>query len=97
VIRHVALFHFVPGTSAEAIDAIDRALAELPGSIEEIVEYRFGRDLDWLTGNADYVVVADFASREDWASYLSDPRHVAVSKNVIAPVLETMTRVQFSW
>lgn len=97
MIRHVALFHFEPGTSAEAIDAIDRALAELPGSIDEIIDYRFGRDLGLAAGNADYVVVADFASREDWASYLSHPRHVAVIEAVIAPVLETVTRVQFSW
>lgn len=97
MIRHVAVFRFVPGTSAEAIDAIDRALAELPDSIDEIVEYRFGRDLGWISGNADYVVVADFASREDWASYLSHPSHVAVSQDVIAPVLASMTRVQFSW
>lgn len=97
MIRHVALFHFVPGASSEAIDAIDRALAELPDSIDEIVEYRFGRDLGWMSGNADYGVVADFASREDWASYLSHPRHVAVVEGVIAPVLESVTRVQFSW
>lgn len=97
MIRHVALFHFVPGTSAAAVDAIDRALAELPDTIDEIVEYRFGRDLEWITGNADYVVVADFASRDDWAAYLSHPRHVAVVEDVIAPVLGTVARVQFSW
>ena len=97
MIRHVALFHFVPGTSTEAIDAIDRALAELPDTVDEIVDYRFGRDLGLIAGNADYVVVADFASQEDWASYMSHPRHVAVIEAVIAPVLETVTRVQFSW
>ena len=97
MIRHVALFHFVPGTSTADIDAIDRALAELPDTIDEIVEYRFGRDLEWLPGNADYVVVADFASRDDWASYLAHPHHVAVVEDVIAPVLDTVTRVQFSW
>lgn len=95
MIRHVAVFRFVPGTSDEAIDGIDEALGRLPTVIPDIVAYRFGRDLGWSPDNADYVVVADFASQDDFTAYLSHPDHVAVVTGTIAPVLDVVTRVQY--
>lgn len=78
------------------MDRIDEALGGLPTSIDAIATYRFGRDLGWDDGNADYVVVADFASQDDFTAYLTHPDHVHVVEQVISPILDTVTRVQFS-
>ncbi|MEZ5175476.1 MAG: Dabb family protein [Acidimicrobiia bacterium] len=95
MIRHIAMFTFNDGVAPDAIDAIDSRLAELPGLIDEIVEYCFGRDLRLTDTTADYAVVADFATEADYATYSAHPAHVAVVREVIAPVVAAISRVQF--
>jgi|HigsolmetaAR206D_1030411.scaffolds.fasta_scaffold40175_2 hypothetical protein len=97
MIRHVVLFRFTPETTAADVEAIADALRELPAAIPEIAAYRFGTDLGINEGNADFAVVADFASTEDYLTYRDHPRHQAVIKEHIAPHLAERTAVQFAF
>ncbi|MEN8115002.1 MAG: Dabb family protein [Actinomycetota bacterium] len=93
--HHVAMFRFAEGTTAEQIDAVDAALAELPAVIDVLVGYRFGRDAG-ITDNAwDYVVVADLAGPEDFPVYRDHPQHRAVVEDVMKPLVVEASRIQF--
>jgi hypothetical protein len=61
----------------------------------EIRDYRFGPDLGVNEGNADFVVVADFDSLDDYLVYCDHPDHRAVVNETIRPLLADRTAVQY--
>jgi hypothetical protein len=95
-VRHVSVLTFVDGTSDEQVAAIEAALAGLPGETGVILDYHYGRDLGIDDGNHHFVVIADFASAEDYATYRDHPAHRAVLAELIRPVLATRAAVQYS-
>ncbi len=92
--RHVALFRFVPDTTAEQIAAIADGLAALPTQIPEIRRYRFGPDAGGVEGNWDYAVVADFDDRAGWEVYAPHPAHQAFIAERMRPVLADRAALQ---
>lgn len=96
MIRHVVLFRFRPGTAPADLEAIVEGLARLPDAIAQIAAYHFGRDLAINEGNADFVVVADFADVDDYLTYRDHPQHRALIAERIAPHVESRTAVQFA-
>ena len=97
MIRHAALFMWKPGTTLAQLRAVEDALARLPGEIPEIAAYRFGPDLGLTEGNADFAVVADFASAEDRRVYSRHPAHVRVIEEYILPVRESRVVLQYEF
>ena len=95
MIRHVVLLNWKENTSAEAIQAVTDTLAKLPGLIAEIQSYQFGPDMAIYEGNADYVVVAEFASEEDFKAYVVHPDHNGMMKEVAMPIMESFSSAQF--
>lgn len=95
MIRHVVMFRWKPGTTAADVAEVSAALARLPGTIPEIVEFQFGSDLRILEGNADFAVSGVFESPEAFLAYRNHPDHVAFMTDVLAPRLEQRLAVQF--
>jgi hypothetical protein len=95
MIRHVAMFTFVDGVTDDDVRAIDEGLAGLPGVIDAIRSYSFGRDLGFSDTNYDYAVVGEFDSRADLDVYSAHPEHVRVLETCIKPVLKDVVRIQF--
>jgi Stress responsive A/B Barrel Domain len=93
-LRHVVMFRFVEGTTAEQRQGIATALSGLPGAIPEIAAYGFGDDAGINDGNWDFAVVADFASTEDYLVYRDHPIHRAAIADHIAPVTAVRAAVQ---
>ncbi|MEN8235774.1 MAG: Dabb family protein [Actinomycetota bacterium] len=93
--HHVAMFRFAEGTTDEQVDAVDAALAALPGVIDVLVGYRFGRDAGVTDGAWDYVVVADLAGSEDFPTYRDHPQHRAIVEDVVKPLVVEAARIQF--
>ena len=93
--RHTVLLRFKEGTSEEQIQSVLDGLATMPGEIDLIRRYEFGRDLGIMEGNPEIALVADFDSVEDWRTYLAHPAHKAMVAERITPILESMTRVQY--
>lgn len=73
--RHVVMFRWNDEVTDEQLVATSAALDALPAAIEQIVEYRHGPDQQLADGNFDYVVVADFASVDDYLVYRDHPEH----------------------
>jgi hypothetical protein len=95
MIHHVAMFRFEEGITAEQVEAATTALKELPLQIDVLVRYRCGADLNMMDGSWDFVVVADVADADDFATYRDHPAHRAVVTNFMAPIIAEGARVQF--
>ena len=97
MLRHVAVFRWVEGTSSAEVDAFASALAGLPALIPEIRAYRFGPDAGLgLSANADFAVVADFDDVEGYATYAAHPAHQDVIVRLLRPLVAERLSVQFT-
>ena len=95
VIRHVSLFSFAEGVTAERREAVTTALNGLAVAIPELRDYRFGPDAGMSAGNFDYAVVADFDDVDGYLAYRDHPEHRRVLVDVIAPIISARSAVQF--
>jgi hypothetical protein len=92
--RHVVMFRW---TDESTPDDRERAIAGLRAFAEQVRDLgtaRIGVDAGLDQGNFDVVVVADFADRATYLRYAADPRHLAMSKEHVAPILAVRAAVQ---
>jgi hypothetical protein len=94
MILHVVTFTFRDDVTSPQVDAVDAALAELPGRIGELRSYSHGRDLGLRTGNGNYAVVAVVDDAEGLAGYLDHPDHVRAVQTYVQPLTVTRQAVQ---
>lgn len=95
MIRHVVLIKWKDETDPAKVEAAASALAEMPVLMPFIRRYDTGKDLG-VTGSHDFAIVADFDSIEDYQTYADHTDHKAVIAAFIAPILESMARIQFT-
>jgi hypothetical protein len=94
-LRHIALLNFKSGTTENQIQAVLDGLAAMPETMDFIRRYEFGRDLEIMKGNPEVALVADFDSADHWHKYQNHPDHQRLVKEVIGPILDSLTRVQY--
>lgn len=94
MIRHTVLIA-CDGADEAAVDRIVAELRALPPLVPAIAAYTVGRNLGLDGSNADVVVIADFASIDDYRAYGAHPEHVRVVEEHIAPVATGLNRAQF--
>jgi len=95
-VRHVVLFNWAEGTAPEQIAALCEGLARLPGLVPEIADYRFGADLGINQGNAQFAVVADFASEQHYLTYRDHPEHRQLIADLVTPIVASRLAIQFA-
>ena len=93
--RHVVLFTWNDSVDDEHLAAVEAGLATLPGLIPEIADYRFGVDAGVNEGNFDFVVVADFASVDDYLVYRDHPDHRALIADLVTGNVAARAAVQY--
>ena len=96
MIRHVAMFRWKDGVSADHAEHTAAALRALPAAIPQLVSYHVGPDLGINKGNFDFCVVAEVHSYEAFEAYRDHPQHQAVLQEYITPHVEQRVAVQFS-
>lgn len=92
--RHVVSFRWTADSSADQRAAAVAALEGLARDVADLGRLTVGVDAGVSDGNADAVVVVDFAERADYLAYATDPRHVAVVTEHIRPILAERVAVQ---
>ncbi len=97
MLRHVVLFRWKEGTTADQIQAITTGLRGLPAVIPEIAGYQCGPDLGVVEGNFEYGIVADFANEADWLVYRQHPVHLAVIAERITDHVAERAAVQYEF
>lgn len=93
--RHVVMFRFADGVADGHVERVAAGLSALPAKIPEIISYRHGPDLGVSEGTYDYVVVADFASHDDFLTYRHHPDHVALIADYITGAVTERASVQY--
>jgi hypothetical protein len=93
--RHVVLIRWKPESTAAQRAAVPAALLELPGQISQLRRYQLGADAGVDPGNADFAIVAEFDSADDYRIYRDHPSHRQVIETLIRPILESRMAVQY--
>jgi len=77
VLRHVVLFRFKQGTSAEQIRKIEDAFCALPGKIKAICGFEWGTDVsvENLSDGFTHCFIVTFPNEQARAEYLAHPEH----------------------
>ena len=97
MIRHVVTLTFKSETQEESIARMIESLHTLPPIIKEIRSYTLGRDLNLAADTADFAIVADFDTVEDFKVYATHPTHLQVIREVIKPHVVKRTALQFEF
>ena len=97
MIRHVVVFTWKPGMTAEQVGEIATELRSLVTTIPTIRAYTCGPDLGITQGNADFAVAADFDDEAGFVSYRDDPRHRDIIQRLINPFVAQRFALQFEF
>lgn len=91
MLTHVVLFKFKPETTAEQAGQLETGLKGLPTVIDEIREFRVGRDIIRSERSYDLGLVSGFADLAAMQRYQVHPAHQqvvamvkAICSNVVA-------------
>lgn len=94
MIRNVVMGRLRSGVSAAEIEPGLQALRDLT---VEGVEFTLvaGVDAGLRDGNAGYALTCDFADEDAYRVYDADAEHNRIRREMIAPLSESVERVQF--
>ena len=79
MLHHVVLMKFRPGVADEQVEALEKALDDLPNRIVEIQTYEFGRDVLDSERSWDFALISGFANLTTLQIYQRHPDHQAVA------------------
>jgi hypothetical protein len=96
MIRHMVLFRWKEGTTAEQVEAVSAALRTLPGLVPEIRHYSFGKDVGVNPGTFDYGVTALFDSVDGYLAYRDHPEHQRIVQQLVMPNVAERAACQFA-
>ncbi|NND04176.1 MAG: Dabb family protein [Acidimicrobiia bacterium] len=95
MIRHVAMFTWAESADGDAIRQMAVELDTMPANVAGILNYEHGDDLQLGPGTADYVLVADFDTVEDYQAYAKHPYHLDFIEHRVKPIVANISRVQY--
>ncbi len=84
MITHIVLFKFKPETTEAQVRQLAEGLGGLPDVIEEIREFRFGRDVLRTERSYDFGLVSSFEDIAALQRYQVHPEHQKVVAHVKA-------------
>ncbi len=96
VLHHIVVIRLKEGTSEEQAETVLAALAALPAAVPQIRSFTCGRNLGLTPNAADLAFHATFDNADDFAAYRAHPAHVAFGTEVLRPVMESVTPIQFT-
>ncbi len=94
MLKHVVFMKFKEGVTESQIEDLENSLALLPGAIEEIREFNFGRDVIRSERSYDFALVSAFDDLDALQRYQVHPDHQRVVSKVKA-VTEKILAVDF--
>lgn len=95
LLRHVNLFTWADGASAEAVAALGAELDRMAAEIPEVRSVRYGPDLRLMDGNVDFVVEEEFDDADAFRRYLAHPAHDRMVREFLRPILASRHAVQY--
>ena len=96
MIRHVVLMTWKDAISDEQLARVNEAFRAMPERVPGIVNSSFGPDLSIFPGNADYLLMLDFESEEDFKNYVAHPAHAELMESVTGPLMASWATAQMA-
>jgi hypothetical protein len=96
MIKHIVFMKFKAGVTDKNITELEKALGGLPGTIPEIKEYQFGRDIVHSERSFDFALVSAFDDLDAMQRYQVNPNHLPVVAKV-KELSETILAVDFTF
>lgn len=96
MIRHIAVFRWNPGVSAQEVERVEQALRKLRSELTGLRDYRFGADMGLVDGNWDFAVVADLHDEAAFERYASNAEHRRIISELVAPIRGERAAVQLA-
>lgn len=93
-VRHVAMFRWKPGVTAEQVAGVSAALDRMPAVVDTIRRYEHGPDEGFGEPRWDYAVVAEFDDEAGWRAYDEHPDHAQFLGEVLSPLAEERASIQ---
>ena len=87
MIVHAVMFNWKDGTSTEQVQEVTAAVHALRGAIPGLLSITGGPDARLRAGNPHYLLLATFTDEAAWHEYQAHPRHKALLRDVIDPIL----------
>ena len=97
MIRHIVLFKWTDGATAEQKQTVAAELSALAPTVPSIRAYLLGADAGLATGNFDFAVSADFDDEAGYFAYRDDPAHREIIARAITPITAQRVAVQFRY
>ncbi len=96
VLRHVVLFKFKDGTSAEDVRSVEQAFCSLPGKIDAIYDFEWGTDVsvENLAQGFTHCFFVTFKNAADREAYLPHPEHKAFG-TLLGPHLDKVVVIDY--
>jgi hypothetical protein len=96
MLKHVVFMKFKQGIATEEITELEKRLAALPGKIDEIKGYEFGRDIVHSERSYDFALVSAFTDMEAMKRYQVHPEHMKVVE-MVRRSCESILAVDFEY
>lgn len=93
--RHVVMFRWTTDSTAEQRTGALDALRAFGRQVADFASLSIGADAGVAEGNFDAAVVVELADAEAYMRYAADPRHQAVLRDHIRPILAERAAVQY--
>ncbi len=96
VLRHVVLFKFKDGTTAEQVRQIEQAFCALPGKIDAIRDFEWGTDVSVENRQEGFThcFVVTFRDETARAEYLPHPAHKEFGQ-LLGPYLDKVLVIDY--
>ena len=94
-IRSVSLVKWSSEADRADVEAFLAALDALPGEVGGVLSFSVGSDAGLRDGNHDLVVIAEFASEEDFAAYNTHPAHQAIRDRWLGKLVVDPAVIQY--
>ncbi|HWB00339.1 MAG TPA: Dabb family protein [Pirellulales bacterium] len=95
-LRHVVLFKFKEGTSADDLAKVEQAFAALPSKISQIADFEWGTDVspEMKSKGFTHCFFVTFRDEKGRDEYLPHPAHQDFVK-IVRPVLDDVIVVDY--
>ena len=96
LLRHVVLFKFKDGTTAEQVRKIENAFCALPSKVDVIHDFEWGTDVSVEDASQGFThcFLVTFKSEADRAKYIPHPEHKAFGE-ILGPHLDKVCVVDY--
>jgi len=95
MIRHVSLFTWTEGMTAEMEGQFGAELTAFASTVPGLRAYQIGRDLGINEGNFDFAVVADFDDADSYIGYRDSDVHQDIIRRFSRPNTKSRAAVQY--